>query len=167
MKQGCSLPFPVPYSSYSSQLAIKKKSSLACTLPSPEMHGWAEGTDEEEVESYKCAHRSGRERVNNSQKAAVIRLKDEHKFMWGEHSGRINCREGVSRGGCENFCKMKRLYLQSLQKLWSWPPSLSHTHIQWDKQGEFKKNQERNQNHNIKLLLKADHNILDLKASKC
>lgn len=62
-------------------------------------------------------------------KAAVIRLKDEHKSLWGEHSGRINCWEGVSRGGCENFCNMKRLYLQSLQKLWSWPPSLSHTHI--------------------------------------
>lgn len=62
-------------------------------------------------------------------KAAVIRLKDEHKSMWGEHSGRINCWEGVSRGGCENFCNMKRLYLQSLQKLWSWPPSLSHTYI--------------------------------------
>lgn len=106
-------------------MAERKKSSLAFTLPSEVLVG-AEGTDEGEVESYNCAHRSGKEGEKLSE-VAVVRLKDEHKSMCGEHSGRINCWEGVSRGGCEKFCNMKRLYLQSLQKLWSWPPSLSNT----------------------------------------
>lgn len=113
----------------SSQLSGWKKSCLFFTLPSPGALSGAGGTHKGEVESYNRTHCFGRERVKNSQKAKVVRLKDEHKSMWGEHSGRINCWEGVSRGGCENFCNMKRLYLQSLQKLWSGPPSLSHTHI--------------------------------------
>lgn len=107
-KQGWGLSFPAPCSSQQGWKLLGFRSSFPWSACWGRRNRWGKSRKLQlrplfwERESKKLSE------------AAVIRLKDEHKSMWGEHSGRINCWEGVSRGGCENFCNMKRLYLQLL-----------------------------------------------------